>query len=184
MCHPQIIVTIVISLYILSLFPMNAYKWYRTSKIHKVYEKFVLSKPEATTWDFHTYKRELIELFKNAGVKNPYKIQEKQLPSGYVHHAEVDFFESMTALDVDVVSFMRHALAETLGFYKRKTFESLNPILWLDFIIFLPQKIIVYLGFSDAKYYKFISKLLNTIYWILSFLYLYAKLYIVLGHIS
>ena len=50
----------------------------------------------------------------------------------------------------------------SVGVYKTRTLEALNPLHWVETLIFLPREILNYLGVSQANV---VSKLLQLIYW-------------------
>lgn len=54
------------------------------------------------------------------------------------------------------------------GYYRQKFLQNFNPFYWINVIIFLPQRIIYYLGIN----YKMKTiHLLNLIYWICSIIF-------------
>jgi hypothetical protein len=56
-------------------------------------------------------------------------------------------------------------LIQAIGEYRRMVLQCINPIYWVKLVLFLPQRIIYYLGFNANGIF---TKLLNFIYWIVN----------------
>lgn len=70
--------------------------------------------------------------------------------------------------DKDNVNVIKIEFIKSHGYYKHKFFQNFNPFYWINFVLFLPQNIIYYLGFKRKS--KSI-KLLNIIWWIFSIIF-------------
>ncbi len=80
-------------------------------------------------------------------------------------------------ISTDIYSVSNQKYIENLflkshGFYRYKFLQNFNPFYWIKLIIFLPQKLIDYLG---IRFKRRTIKFLNLIYWIFSFVFVLYK---------
>lgn len=55
---------------------------------------------------------------------------------------------------------------EAEGVYRQRMFDSLNPVYWIELIIYAPKKLLTYLGFDETKIlFKTCNILLTFIWW-------------------
>lgn len=160
-----IIITILVKL-VLNLFRLK-----RLQSLYGEYKNYLNSHREGkVTYGFYEKKREIIELLKQAGVKSSTMIKMSPLYPGYASKNVVDLFENMAVYDDEVCNLMIAAFNEAIGVYKKRLIDSINPLFWIECIVFLPQHIYAYLTTdSVAEKNIWLVHLLNFIYWLLGF---------------
>jgi hypothetical protein len=68
----------------------------------------------------------------------------------------------------DVVTLMNICFQQAITIFKQNIKDAINPIYWLDFIIFLPRHTATYLNVSPEKVGIKISQI---IWWFLNIIY-------------
>ena len=61
------------------------------------------------------------------------------------------------------------------GYYKARFLESFNPIYWINIIIFLPQKILKYIGMNENTSFRIANVILTFFYWVSGFAFTLYK---------
>jgi len=90
--------------------------------------------------------------------------------------------KTMSALDnllfknIDILMEARDILYRAKGFYKVESLKCVNPIYWIEFIVFLPREIARYFSNSDdVKSTTAVTKIIQIIYWIISVVFMYLN---------
>tara|TARA_R110000868_G_scaffold164439_1_gene397076 strand:+ start:539 stop:1123 length:585 start_codon:yes stop_codon:yes gene_type:complete len=116
-------------------------------------------------------KAKIIEILKELGLKD--FIIQVTTPTGYNHveHKSIRILENLQYIsyvnDTNIPVTIKQYIIEAKGIAKNRIFESLNPLYWVDLLIFLPRSIAKYIGIPLAnKTYNHIIKIFNIIYWI------------------
>lgn len=88
-------------------------------------------------------------------------------PTGYtmVANRNINVFDQFPCNDADIVYITFYKFSEASGVFKSNILESLNPLYWIQSIIFLPKKVLSYLGLNPET---IIIKLLQLLYWMIS----------------
>ena len=83
---------------------------------------------------------------------------------GYVSTAKADALDNITQLDDQVVGLIAQAFLTAKGVYKKRILESINPLYWINCILYLPKHIFTYLNFDPDIFFV---KLFQLIWWII-----------------
>lgn len=140
----------------------NLYFYFRVKHLSKLHLKWLDEKAPT----FPTYKGEVISLFKRAGVQNI--SSPTAMPVGYNHIASfyADVFTNFPNYHADIADAAIKMFYEAEGTFRHRFFESINPIYWIEFALFAPKKILVYLSFDENKtLFKACNILLTFIWW-------------------
>ncbi len=120
----------------------------------------------------HEYRTQISAIFKKAELKDIYVTIA--VPTGYGHgvHQQYSIFENLTSIkilgDVNIPITIKKYFRTTIGFFKVKMWEALNPLYWIKKVIFLPQELIRYIGFpKELKTVGIVVRILNIIYWLI-----------------
>jgi hypothetical protein len=120
-------------------------------------------------------KLQIVRLFKNAG------IQDQTLPSidpigfGYVQTSHPTVFNNLTFKRNDFVNATIGMFYESIGVYRYRMLETINPLYWIESIIFLPKTLLNYLGVSPESV---VIKIVQLFYWVISaFILFFLGLY-------
>ncbi|MDD4564492.1 MAG: hypothetical protein PHE79_03330 [Eubacteriales bacterium] len=76
---------------------------------------------------------------------------------------KVNIFDTMPTNDADYAYNIISALEKATGVFRQRMFDALNPLRWIEAIVFLPRTIFEYLGVSADN---LLVKLLNLAWWI------------------
>lgn len=114
------------------------------------------------------YKNEILSVFKKAGIKDSSIGIANPVGLGYVQTGNVSVFKNMFIDRMDVVKIIINDFEVAIGTFRTRIKENFNPIFWIECIIFLPKKIINYLGFKSEN---LPTRIFQLIYWISSIFY-------------
>lgn len=139
----------------------NAYYCVLTKHFYKKYKEYL----EKNNWFVQEKKQSIIDVFKKAGVKD-HRLPVVE-PAGYgmINTGHVSFFANIHMMTGDAPVHSNSAFKQAISIFRKRTWESLNPIFWIEFIIFLPRNILAYLGITGESLFVKIPQLF---YWILS----------------
>lgn len=94
--------------------------------------------------------------------------------------SQADILASFPSTDSQLLQTELSILQNLKDAFDSKFLETFSPRYWFLLILLLPQKIIGYLGLNEDN---LLSKLLNVIYWVVSFTFALFKP-IIMQHIS
>jgi hypothetical protein len=108
-------------------------------------------------------KAEYARLLRNAKCKE-YTLPYVQ-PLGYnrIAKGNLNVIDNFPNKRQDIVLSTINLISEAYGVYRSRIFESINPLYWIDSVIFLPRTVLEYLGVKNEN---IAVKILNIIYWI------------------
>lgn len=140
---------------------INAYRLYRLHVIKRIYEGWFDKKNDK----FQEYVLELISLFKAANVSDA-SIAIVQ-PAGYNHvmTGQTSAFQNAGNRRMDIVAHILNSFDRAAGVFKRNMAESLNPIFWIGFVVFLPKHLLTYLNVKESSISIRISQM---IWWLVA----------------
>lgn len=114
------------------------------------------------------HKSQVIQLFKNAGIKDANFSVTKPAGYGYISHGKASVFDNFPSLVEDFVLSTGRMFEEAIGTYKSRIFECFNSIYWINCIIFLPKAVLAYLGVSAESIF---IKIFQILYWAISIIF-------------
>lgn len=132
----------------------NQSKWY-----YSKYKKYI-TKP---TWGFVEHEHQIVKLFRDAGVEDNRVPMIEPLGYGKILTGQTSVFSNISITREDVVGSVRHMFHQTIGIYRSRMLETINPLYWIESIIFLPKRILNYVGVSSEKV---VIKVFQIIYWL------------------
>lgn len=106
-------------------------------------------------------------------------VMDVMVPTGYGFFSPKRIYalDNLLIMNLEFNQQVKELLRRTKGHYKTKTLLSLSPLYWIEFIIFLPKKLIILAGLNDEK--KISNILMNSIqliYWIISIIFTLKKI--------
>lgn len=116
-------------------------------------------------FNFAEYTYPVKKLFQRAGIGDSSFQFAQPIGWGQLATGTARVTDNMNVLDDRVVANMATMFSVAKGTYKSRTLESLNPLYWIECVIFLPKKLMEYFGVSGEKSGV---KILQVIYWILA----------------
>lgn len=151
---------IIISIILVLNFIYQYHQYRRCEKFKTWYEKWLLDANFKK--DLNQYRMELKSLIYRAGLKNIKIPFEEPIGGGHIRTMTINPIDQFpTRIQVIAFSILRN-ISAAQGVYKKRMWASINPIQWIEFIIFLPSIILSYLGLEKENS---ISKIFNVIWW-------------------
>lgn len=146
---------------------LNGYYWHKTRLFTIAYDEYWIAiTKNDKNYDFNNLKRkkqEIIDLLNKANIRPTISTYAEPIGFGHLVTQQFNSFDNLFLNNMTTISYNQTALLEATEVFKRRFFKSINPISWLELVIFLPQKTLEYLG-VDSEYIS--SKVLNLLYWI------------------
>ncbi len=143
---------------------LNFSKLRRLKKLMSGYEEYIKN---PSSQAFHEKKCEIIGLFQSAGLRDPQVPLVQMVDPMHIVRGNYSVFDNLTVLKPEFISAMQALFLESIGVYKKRVSNSINPVYWLEVIFFLPEKIINYFGMSNgSQTIAIVSKTLNIVYWV------------------
>ena len=166
---------VAITIFVLKL----ADSWIDKNKIHKMadeFDNFILKKSTKKP-----NNREFNILYKKIHGKRSLKTRYvRPVTSMQTEVSQADVLASFPSTDHQLLQTEISILENLKDAFDSRFLETFSPRYWVLLILLLPQKIIGYLGLSEDH---LLSKLLNVIYWGVTFSFAFLKP-IILQHIS
>ena len=116
------------------------------------------------SWEFVEYKSRVIKLLKDAGVKDSILGIANPIGYGQILTGNASVMQNFPSRREDAYVAQKTMLHEAIGTYYGHIAETINPLYWIESLIFLPKRTLTYLGLSSEH---FIVKVFQLIYWIL-----------------
>lgn len=122
---------------------------------------------EASQWLTENLS-EIKKRVKQAGVDNPTKTFME--PAGYGHVAPqlMSVLDNLLFQNKEVLGKAHHTMQLAAGYYKVEAIKSINPLFWLEVLIFLPKQLISAAGLEvTSKAAEITLKVVQIVYWTL-----------------
>jgi hypothetical protein len=151
----------------------------KIKKFHSTYVNYIekIKNPEWTKIreKILQNKTDIIQILTKCSLKDFGVFTTTPTGYGHVEHKQVSILQNLQYIgqigEVNIPSTIDIYLIQAKGILKKRMIEALSPLYWINTLIFLPQNIITYLGFSpDNKKTESIMKVINVIYWIVAIL--------------
>jgi hypothetical protein len=153
---------IIILLLVAVKFLLNFLKYLTCKRYFKVYNEH-LKNPN---FKIEEIKHQIIKIFKDADVLDNYTTVVQPVGYNRISTATgVSMMANIGSLREDVVMGNLAMFHSAIGTYRSRMWESINPVYWFEFVIFLPKNIFHYLGISAESVF---IKIGNIIYWIVT----------------
>lgn len=123
---------------------INTSRYIQCRRYIKMYSRY-LADPD---WRLTEHKSQIANLLEGAGVQDTVIGFTEPAGWGFVRHGEASVLMNLTNRRADVVSAFSKMLYEAKGTYRARALETFNPIYWIEFVIFLPRKLLGYLGIA------------------------------------
>lgn len=138
------------------------YKLYRINKIYNMYTQWLSN--DDSPYIICRYKVELEEL---ASVTKPKIIHYiHPLDQTYISKGYASAIDQFPTKRQDFSSAIIQIIEESIGYYRYQISQSINPIYWIELIIWFPKKFINFLGLNnEIKHIKTISVISQIFYW-------------------
>lgn len=147
-----------------------AYKFFRNLSYYlrvKTLHGYFIEFTEHKRTNMNMYRQEVISLFKKANVKDVITPVSEPIGYGQIMNASVSVFSMFPSLRPVFLSEALNMFEDAEGAFRKNMIDSIDPLYWIDFIIFLPKELLAYLGLKpEATTYKLCNVLLTSAWWI------------------
>ena len=117
-------------------------------------------------WEFFEYQPQIVKLFKEAEIEDNTVTYVENVGYGKIlADAHVSVMSNIGNTRADVVTMVTSMFHKAKGTYRSRMLEAINPIYWLEFVIFLPKNVFRYTGASPESA---LVKTVQVIYWLLA----------------
>lgn len=137
----------------------NSNNYFQCKRLLRKYDEYLKVK---NNWSFLGYQKKIIQLFKNAGVEDSVVPLVQQLDFNNVMTAKASFFDNLNIESEDITSLTLKAFYQSIGVYRQRIIDSINPLFWINLLIYLPKKVFQFLGFNN----NIVSNLVQFFYWL------------------
>ena len=131
---------------------INAYRLVRIKYLHKEYKKYTEDlAQEIPNWNFVRRTTETKDLLEKSGVGTPTLQRFEAVGGGYGREKVLDVLDNMMMNDNEVATHMIHLFHMAEGAFSFRIIQSINPIYWLETVVFLPSLILEFVGISRTS---------------------------------
>lgn len=141
----------------------NLLKYLRVKKLYKEYYAWLAEQDKEDT--FTTHRNEILQLFKNAGVKDSYIPMTQPMGYGQIAQFSASVFNNLTHKNKHIAASVDEKFLEVIGIYRKRCIDSFNIFYWIDLIIWLPKSVINYLGLSSENIF---TKTTQLLWWLIT----------------
>ena len=108
----------------------------------------------------------------NTGVQDQFESYMEPLGLGYGQKQSLSALDNLLFMNTKILETSREILTRAKGHYKVQAFLSLNPLFWIEIIVFLPREVFKMAGLeSESKGYKNSVNILQIVYWLVMIIY-------------
>lgn len=120
----------------------------------------------------------LIEISKsvlNAGIHDIVHSFMKPVGYNHVQEQKMSVLENLLYYkDVNTLLQANDLMRRAKGYYWFESIKSINPIFWIEFIVFLPKEIVNYFASgNESKSLSIVTKIIQLLYWIASLIVIF-----------
>ena len=159
-----VLIVLGIALYSLCL---NLFRFFRCKHFLGEYYKWL----QGTELNLVESQSEVIELFKKAGIRDALVPHAAPMGYGQVLTGTVGVFVNFPSNRQDAAQIIINMFHRAIGIYRRRIWQSVNPFSWIEFIIYLPQNTLLFLGVSGPN---LLTKIFQLIYWFVAVIFALA----------
>ena len=110
-------------------------------------------------------RAQVIKLFKEAEVQDGTLPFVEPAGYGFVSQGVASVFDNFPSKREDIVQVTIRMFQEAIGVYRTRTLEAINPLYWIELVVFLPQKVLKYLGVSAES---LLTRVITLLWWVTS----------------
>lgn len=157
-------IIIFFSICIILRFVINYYKYRKVVNLLDEYNQYIVT----TDMNFVQKIPEIKALFKEAGIEDFMVIHQEFMGFGNYANIKLSGLDNMTSNRLDIVTNVVRKFNETIGVFRKRYKDSLNPIFWIEYVIKLPQYLLEFFGVLPEK---IVVKIFLMIYWIIAIIF-------------
>ena len=145
-------------------FLLNLQHWLRIKRLKEYFLEFICGKRN----DMNRYRNEVISLFKKAYVPDVYTPVVDSVGLGLLASGNVSLFTMFPSKRAAFIAEYLNMFDSAEGTFYKNMSDAINPLYWVETVVFLPKTILRYIGLdSDKTAFKLCNVLLSFIWWAL-----------------
>jgi hypothetical protein len=110
------------------------------------------------------------------GIPDSVHTYMKPIGYGNLQPTSMSALDNMLYKNNDILIEARAILDRAKGFYKVESIKCINPVFWVEFIVFFPKEIIKYFTIDEkSKSVSLAIKIIQLLYWIVSIIFMYLN---------
>ncbi len=120
---------------------------------------------ENPTWRFVEHRPQIVQLMKGAGITDKFVSDTKHIGYGLIQPYRLSVLDCMDMERDDIFGLMTRNFHEAIGVYRSRMWETVNPLYWVEWIIYLPREVVGYFGVPEES---FGVRVAQVIWWFIS----------------
>ena len=153
-------------------FLTNLISYISAKRYKKQYFKWVKNPDEK----FLLSKRAVSNLLKKARVEDCKVPTSQPIGFGKVAAFNADVLSNFPSLDEDIFAATVRMINEAVGVFWNNMISCINPLFWIEAILFMPRHLLEYLGLNETQLsFRISNILLTAIWWVLGAVFALAK---------
>lgn len=142
----------------------NLLCYIRIKKLNKYFREFLLSDKD----DIYLLQQEVLSLFKRAGIKDVLVPAAQAVGYNMIATGCASAFSAFPTRNKALVGTYLTMFDAACGVFRKNMFDALNPIYWIELVVFLPRTALEYIGIDAEKTaFKLCNILLTFLWWLL-----------------
>lgn len=130
-----LVILMALAVIVLCIFFINLRRLTRITKIYRSYLDWV----HFESYDFLQLSAEAVSLFSAAGLNDPAIRITNPIGRGYLREDSVRLFSNLSNRDSRIISLAGDYFQMAIGVFKRRLRNSLNPLCWIEFVLFFTK---------------------------------------------
>ena len=123
----------------------SAYSFWQ---LNKIYQKYILWLRNDVTVNIARERSALHRLIRHAGISERVIPHLHDLGYGKACHVNLGVIDQFPSKIPEIAEASTLMIQTALGVYKDRMMNAFNPLWWIDTLIFLPRRILMYLNIS------------------------------------
>lgn len=124
---------------------------------------------KSNSCDFAKYKYATLKLFERAEIKDSYILPLCPFTPAGVITSTISVFSNVLVPDKNVYTKVVTMFDTAIGVYENRLKDTINPLYWLDLIIFAPKHLLLYFNTDmNQTSAKMLHAVLTFLWWLLT----------------
>lgn len=130
------------------------------------YEKEFIGFLSDDSYLIDEHKLQTIDLFKKAGIKDIQTPVSQSMGHGQIANFGASVFTNFPMAQKAIAEPALIMFRNAIGIYKTRMRDAVNPVYWIDLVVFFPKNILCYIGLdSETSAFKLWNVFLTFIWW-------------------
>lgn len=140
-------------------FLINLSKYVQSKRYLEDYKQYI----ENGGWKIVEHSLQIVKLLEDAGVEDVAVTHVEEIGYGQLQNSRPSVFKNISIKRQDIAGHVLAMFHQAIGAYRSRMIETINPLFWIEVVIFLPKQFLKYLGASSDS---LAARILQALYWI------------------